>query len=105
MYDINFNTKSFTHVHGIRCTCGRSCNERIKERESIRKYACLLHYRQLYMRWILRGSIDLLRCFLKIRLLRFENVRHILLRISIDYREPAALNLTHDLVAFFKHMI
>src|SRR5258705_4957593 len=46
-----------------------------------------------------------LGCWLKIRLLRQENVGNKFLRISIDHRKPGALNLDHNSMALLKGVI
>jgi len=42
---------------------------------------------------------------LEITFLRFEDIRHKRLRVSIDNREPAALHLHHHTMSFLKGVI
>ena len=65
----------------------------------------LLHHRQFNaarkvhrMEYLLRGNLVVIG-------LCFKNIGHILLRVTVNDREPRALYLHHYFMAFFKHMI
>ncbi len=64
-----------------------------------------LDNRKLHTRGRRRRPIDLLRRHLKIPFLRVEYIRHELLRVAVDDREPGALYLYHYLMALFKYVI
>lgn len=49
--------------------------------------------------------IDALFCFDEITILCRENIGHVFLRIAIDQREPGALDLDHDPVAFSEPVV
>src|SRR6187402_185938 len=57
------------------------------------------------MRRLLARSKYPLRGLLKIGILCEEDIRHELLRIAVDEREPGALHLDHDPVSFLEHVV
>src|SRR5437764_41723 len=61
--------------------------------------------RQRDMRRILVRPPHSLLGGLVVRVLGLEDIRHIGLRISVDYRKPSALNLDHNLVSLKKTMV
>ena len=62
-------------------------------------------HRYLDVRRILFRTVDSLNSLLIIGRLCFENVWHVFLRVAINDREPGALDLHHDAVAFLEHVI
>ena len=57
------------------------------------------------MCWILIGKINGLCGFDEIAVFCLVNIRHKLLWITINNREPTALDLHHQAMAFFENMI
>src|SRR5579864_5396618 len=60
----------------------------------------LRHDPQRHMRWKPRRAVDALPRPLEITVLGLKNVGHIFLRVAVDQREPGAVDLHHDAVAF-----
>src|SRR5258708_1211832 len=54
---------------------------------------------------ILLRAVDGLRGFLVVGFLGFENIGHEFLRVAVVQREPSALYLHHDAVAFFEDVV
>src|SRR5215469_2494335 len=62
-------------------------------------------YGNLHMRRVFAGAVHLVGRLLIVGFLRFKNIRNEFLRVAVIEREPRALHLNHDAVAFFEHVI
>jgi len=65
----------------------------------------MLHYRQLHISRVLRTEVNCVGRLDIVAVLSFKDIGHILLRVTINHREPGALYLDHDAMSLSKSVV